>query len=189
MPRRNSRQHFLRCSVGADDSVRPLRRTPYPVIANQCAHWCGERTERCRWQMKRGERVAAVKISSAIRKAAQKFWAPQQGHPFFADREALSFSSERKYPKNAAKTHGFGILCAYRREIIGKFPLAQSDIANQTVLSHGRCVYIRLLLPQPTLNGRNRVGVCICRFGEPRGARPTGAMQIGTRHDRKEKLL
>ena len=41
----------------------------------------GERTERCQWQRKRGERVAAVKISSVRRKAAQKFWAPQQGHP------------------------------------------------------------------------------------------------------------
>ena len=41
---------------------------------------CGERTERCRWQMKRGGRVAAVKILSVRRKAAQKFWAPQQDH-------------------------------------------------------------------------------------------------------------
>ena len=41
---------------------------------------CGERTERCRWQRKRSERVAAVKISSVRRKAAQKFWAPQQDH-------------------------------------------------------------------------------------------------------------
>ena len=41
---------------------------------------CGERTERCRWQRKRSERVAAVKILSVRRKAAQKFWAPQQGH-------------------------------------------------------------------------------------------------------------
>ncbi|BCK78983.1 hypothetical protein MM35RIKEN_11750 [Vescimonas fastidiosa] len=30
--------------------------------------------------MKRDERVAAVKILSGSRKAAQKFWAPQQGH-------------------------------------------------------------------------------------------------------------
>ena len=30
--------------------------------------------------MQRGERVAAVKISSVRRKAAQKFWAPQQSH-------------------------------------------------------------------------------------------------------------
>ena len=41
---------------------------------------CGERTKRCQWQRKRGERVAAVKISSVRRKAAQKFWAPQQDH-------------------------------------------------------------------------------------------------------------
>ena len=41
---------------------------------------CGERTERCQWQMKRGERVAAVKILSVRRKAAQKFWTPQQNH-------------------------------------------------------------------------------------------------------------
>ena len=37
-----------------------------------------ERSERRRWRMQRGERVAAVKISSARRQAAQKFWAPQQ---------------------------------------------------------------------------------------------------------------
>ena len=65
---------------------------------SQCAHWlrndmiftrgavqicsgrCGERTERCQWQRKRSERVAAVKILSVRRKAAQKFWAPQQDH-------------------------------------------------------------------------------------------------------------
>ena len=36
------------------------------VIASQCSHWRGERTERCQWQMKRGERVAAVKILAAL---------------------------------------------------------------------------------------------------------------------------
>ena len=41
---------------------------------------CGERTERRQWRIQRSERVAAVKISSVRRKAAQKFWAPQQGH-------------------------------------------------------------------------------------------------------------
>ena len=41
---------------------------------------CGERTERCQWQRKQSERVAAVKILSVRRKAAQKFWAPQQDH-------------------------------------------------------------------------------------------------------------
>ena len=46
----------------------------------QDAGRCGERTERCRWQKQRSERVAAVKILSVRRKAAQKFWAPQQDH-------------------------------------------------------------------------------------------------------------
>ena len=49
-----------------------------PVIARQSADWRGERAVRCLWQMKHGERVAAVKISSARRKAARKFWEPQQ---------------------------------------------------------------------------------------------------------------
>ena len=34
---------------------------------------CWERIERCRWQKKREERVAAVKIGGVRRKAAQKF--------------------------------------------------------------------------------------------------------------------
>ena len=52
------------------------------VFCKKCggAGRCGERTERCRWQRKRSERVAAVKILSVRRKAAQKFWAPQQDH-------------------------------------------------------------------------------------------------------------
>ena len=54
---------------------------PRIVIANRCAHRCGERIERCRWQRKRDERVAAVKILSGRRKAAPKFWAPQQDPP------------------------------------------------------------------------------------------------------------
>ena len=37
-----------------------------------------ERSERRQWRMQGGERVAAVKISSVRRQAAQKFWAPQQ---------------------------------------------------------------------------------------------------------------
>ena len=40
---------------------------------------CGrERSERRQRRMQRGERVAAVKISSVRRQEAQKFWAPQQ---------------------------------------------------------------------------------------------------------------
>ena len=41
---------------------------------------CRERIERRRWRIKRDERVAAVKILSVRRKAARKFWAPQQDH-------------------------------------------------------------------------------------------------------------
>ena len=52
------------------DNARNGRRAdrvvrPYIVIASQCSHWRGERAVRCRWQMKHGERVAAVKISAA----------------------------------------------------------------------------------------------------------------------------
>ena len=76
--------------VGADDSVRPGPITQHLVGQGPRAlPWvreklgsgrCGERTERCQWQRKRSERVAAVKILSVRRKAAQKFWAPQQDH-------------------------------------------------------------------------------------------------------------
>ena len=53
-----------------------------PTHSEKCgeAGRCGERIERRRWRKKRDERVAAVKISSVRRKAAQKFWAPQQDH-------------------------------------------------------------------------------------------------------------
>ena len=75
----------IKLSVGADASVRPpmLYRTSckrcHCETSSQTGR--GERAERCQWQKKRGERVAAVKISSVRRKAAQKFWTPQQGHP------------------------------------------------------------------------------------------------------------
>ena len=58
-------------------------RAPRPAERLLVVRWagrCGERTERCQWQRKRSERVAAVKILSDSRKAAQKFWAPQQDH-------------------------------------------------------------------------------------------------------------
>ena len=55
---------------------------------------CGERAERRQWRMKRSERVAAVKISSVRRKAAQKFWVPQQDHRPLR-RFSLTKSSER----------------------------------------------------------------------------------------------
>ena len=58
-------------------------RVPRPAERLLVVRWagrCGERTERCQWQRKRSERVAAVKILSVRRKAAKKFWAPQQDH-------------------------------------------------------------------------------------------------------------
>ena len=57
-------------------AMTPLTRGAVQIRAGGC----GERTERCRWQKQRSERVAAVKILSVRRKAAQKFWAPQQDH-------------------------------------------------------------------------------------------------------------
>ena len=82
--RRPLRTPIGKHSVGADAHIGPPYRTPCktPCHCEASAHTgCGERAERCQWQEKRGERVAAVKISSVRRKAAQKFWAPQQGHP------------------------------------------------------------------------------------------------------------
>ena len=68
---------FARSAMGGRPQGSPLRKRNM-----ECgeAGRCGERTERCRWQKKRSERVAAVKILSVRRKAAQKFWAPQQDH-------------------------------------------------------------------------------------------------------------
>ena len=63
------------------DALRACAARPNRVaLCVYRAARCGERIERRRWRMKRDERVAAVKILSVRRKAAQKFWAPQQGH-------------------------------------------------------------------------------------------------------------
>ena len=69
----------MRTSTDGRGRTPPLRKR-YKECDFYRAGRCGERTERCRWQRKRSERVAAVKIFSVRRKAAQKFWAPQQGH-------------------------------------------------------------------------------------------------------------
>ena len=63
-------------------------------------------------RMKRDERVAAVKISSARRKAAQKFWAPQQDHRplrkgFYA---ALKTKSPPAFAKDDALHRGTTLL-------------------------------------------------------------------------------
>ena len=68
-----------RGKVGVGDGGR----APRPADTLLVVRWagrCGERTERCQWQRKRSERVAAVKILSVRRKAAKKFGAPQQDH-------------------------------------------------------------------------------------------------------------
>ena len=41
---------------------------------------CGAQIQRRRWRKKQNERVAAFKITSVRRGAAQNFWAPQQGY-------------------------------------------------------------------------------------------------------------
>ena len=70
---------WVRCDVGGrTEASAPT--DDKEICASPGAGRCGERTERCRWQKKRGERVAAVKISGVRRKAAWKFWAPQQDH-------------------------------------------------------------------------------------------------------------
>ena len=53
--------------MGGRPQESPLRKRNMECVE---AGRCGERTERCQWQEKRGERVAAVKISSVRRKAA-----------------------------------------------------------------------------------------------------------------------
>ena len=71
---------------GQEDLCKPgVGRTGSSAPTEGCkkcggAGRCGERTERCQWQRERSERVAAVKILSVRREAAQKFWAPQQDH-------------------------------------------------------------------------------------------------------------
>ena len=77
------RKRILRCvGEGLCPSHGRGRTPPLRKGYKRCGKTgrCGERTERCQWQRKRGERVAAVKILSVRRKAAQKFWAPQQDH-------------------------------------------------------------------------------------------------------------
>ena len=70
---------------------------------------CGERTERCRWQRKRSERVAAVKIFSVRRKTAQKFWAPQQGHRALRKRHKECDAGEE------SPSHGFAVTAPFRQ--------------------------------------------------------------------------
>ena len=82
------RNRLASSATGGASAISPpaggVEPRPYGSVYKECDFYrpgrCGERTERCRWQRKRSERVAAVKILSVRRKAARKFWAPQQDH-------------------------------------------------------------------------------------------------------------
>ena len=51
------------------------------AISRKCPDWRARQWPGIGWHDGGPERVVAVKIGGARRKAAQKFWAPQQGHP------------------------------------------------------------------------------------------------------------
>ena len=102
-------------SVRHTARYRPCSVTAWYMVSQPKSHSVGgflnrrfewrfwERSERRRWRMQRGERVAAVKISSARRKAAQKFWAPQQRLA------AMGKSRSRSEPRNLSA-------CGHSRE-------------------------------------------------------------------------
>ena len=96
----------VRCKP-AGGRRRPLLRRGYKGCGT--AGRCGERTERCQWQKQRSERVAAVKISSVRRKAAQKFWAPQQGH------RPLRAHNKRCGERKESPSHGFAVTAPFRQ--------------------------------------------------------------------------
>ena len=78
---------------------------------------------RCQRQMKHGERVAAVKISSVRRKAARKFWAPQQDHA------ALRMDIAELFVGRGDHTP----LHDRRKEIFSA-PVSGSDAGDETIL-------------------------------------------------------
>ena len=101
----------------------------------------GERSERCLWQIQRGERVAAVKISSVRRKAARKFWAPQQGHA------ALRMGYRRSFRRGR---------CLHRPKSLAEFA-ARTPRRNQIIFSGG--VYVgKILLGRQCVRRTRAVG-------------------------------
>ena len=69
---------------------------------------------------------------------------PAHCTPCFVSGGALSANSGRKYPKNAAKTHGFGILCAAGVPLMWKiFCHANQMPGFNAVLSHRLCACSR----------------------------------------------
>ena len=66
MKKKLSRNRVVKTYKSAQDIARPEVKepeVPSGVFSYFCHCW--ERSERCQWQMKRGERVAAVKILAA----------------------------------------------------------------------------------------------------------------------------
>ena len=124
---RNDRLQGVRCWPGGGV------RAPRPTHDKECggAGRCGERTERRQWRMKRSERVAAVKILSVRRKAAQKFRAPQQGHRPLRKRclrlagRALSRGAVPSTPQSASLTA----------------PLAQGSLWTGGTDCHSQCAH------------------------------------------------
>ena len=63
---------------------------------------------------------------------------------FCADCVVLSATSGRKYPKNAAKTHGFGILARVWGILRGNPSAPQIERTKSlALLSYRPCVYLR----------------------------------------------
>ena len=101
---------------------------------------CGERTERCQWQRKRSERVAAVKISSVRHKAAQKFWAPQQDHrpPWKRNKRCNGRATARVAPTKALQEVRYGgpmWAPAPTDGFFGEYPYTISPKRAQVLLS------------------------------------------------------
>ena len=91
---RNDREFYMGCGGcpgGQTEASAPTE------CNKKCggAGRCGERIERRR-RMKRDERVAAVKILSVRRKAARKFWAPQQDHRPLRGVQGVQWAGDRK---------------------------------------------------------------------------------------------
>ena len=145
------------------------------AISRKCPDWRPLQWPPIGWHDGGPERVSAVKIGGVRRKAARKFWAPQQGHPHslalhplhcipcHADRGVLSANSGRKYPKNAVKTHGFEILSAP-----GIYPMwkpscpAYQTLKFTAVLSYRLCAAIRWPLTRARA-ALVRPGFCVYR--------------------------
>ena len=141
---------------------------------------CGELTERRRWLMKRAERVAAVKILSGSRKAAQKFWAPQQGHRPLR-------RATRGAGRAVSPSHGFAVPAPFR----------QGGLGTGDADCHSQCAHWlrndRVFARGAVRNRRAGRGVRPCEsaarssVNRPPGTpTPTGGLQVVRRSGRPQ---